>query len=316
MGLGDILLDASIFGSFDRGGFARHRRLFGADDLSVDLTRKVAIVTGANSGIGRETTRYLAGRGATVWMFCRSVERAETARAELRAENAAVDLGIRVVDMADQKSIRKAVSGIKDVDILVHNAGLLVDRKVTSVDRFELTLATHVLGPHLLTKLLRPTLRPGARVIWVSSGGMYTVKLDVSAIFRPDDPFDGVKAYARCKRAQVVLSEMWAKELERSRVHVHAMHPGWADTPAVQHSLPRFWSLMKGRLRTPAEGADTVCFLAAGAAAGRTSGQFWFDRAAKPTHMLPWTKEPWTEREALWKLCESATDDPPKIFGA
>jgi hypothetical protein len=109
------------------------------------------------------------------------------------------------------------------------------------------------------------------------------------------------------KRMQVVLAELLAEELATSGVTVSAMHPGWADTPAVRSSLPRFWSLMRHRLRTPAEGADTVIWLAASPAARARSGLFWFDRQPRSTHLLPWTRESASDRAALRELCEQAT---------
>jgi NAD(P)-dependent dehydrogenase (short-subunit alcohol dehydrogenase family) len=197
--------------------------------------------------------------------------------------------------------------------VLVHNAGVLPDERGETRDGLELTFATHVIGPFLLTRLLRERLEesPDGRVIWVSSGGMYTRGLNL------DDPnwekrsYDGVTAYAETKRAQVVLSELWARELAGSSVVVNAMHPGWADTPAVATSLPRFHRVMQFLLRTPAEGADTVVWLAASPKA-RETGRFWFDREARRTHLLPFTRHADEEAHALWKLCErSAQSEKP-----
>jgi NAD(P)-dependent dehydrogenase (short-subunit alcohol dehydrogenase family) len=196
------------------------------------------------------------------------------------------------------------------VDVLVHNAGALPDERSETADGLELTFATHVVGPHLLTRLLRPRLEESgdARVIWVSSGGMYTRRLNVQ------DPnwtqrrdYDGVLAYAETKRAQVVLSELWADELHDSPVVASAMHPGWADTPSVRDSLPRFYRIMKSFLRTPAEGADTVVWLAAAPGAGERTGRFYFDREPRRTHYLPNTRESEKERRELWSLCERLT---------
>ena len=85
------------------------------------------------------------------------------------------------------------------------------------------------------------------------------------------------------------------------------VHPGWADTPAVRTSLPRFWNVMRRVLRTPAEGSDTVVWLAASTAARGQSGRFWFDRQARSTHLLPWTRERLKDRQALRRLCERLT---------
>ncbi|HVO25553.1 MAG TPA: hypothetical protein VMW56_18185, partial [Candidatus Margulisiibacteriota bacterium] len=88
----------------------------------------------------------------------------------------------------------------------------------------------------------------------------------------------------------------------------HAMHPGWADTPSVRSSIPRFWRLMRKRLRTPEQGADTLVWLAAAPPAALPvalpSGQFWFDRAPQPTHLLPFTTERPRDRARLWRTCK------------
>jgi hypothetical protein len=146
--------------------------------------------------------------------------------------------------------------------------------------------------------------------MFVASGGMYTQRLSLDDSEWQRRPYDGVAAYAQTKRMQVVLAELLAEELPRARITVSSMHPGWADTPAVRSSLPRFWKTMQRRLRTPAEGADTVIWLAASAAARGRSGRFWFDRRPRSTHLLPWTRESRADRDALLALCRAAAETP------
>jgi hypothetical protein len=105
----------------------------------------------------------------------------------------------------------------------------------------------------------------------------------------------------------VVLAELFAERWSDAGIVVHSMHPGWADTPSVRDSLPRFWSLMQSRLRTPEQGADTVVWLATARAAADSSGKFWFDRAPRRTHLLPFTREKPQDRCGLWELCERRT---------
>jgi dehydrogenase/reductase SDR family member 12 len=197
------------------------------------------------------------------------------------------------------------------VDVLVHNAGMLADDREETAQGHELTLATHVLGPLLLTCLLRPKLAAagGARVVWVSSGGMYTARLSAADAEWRERPFDGVAAYAQAKRMQVVLAEVLSRQLTSDRIAVNAMHPGWAETPAVRSSLPRFYAVTKRILRTPAEGADTVLWLAASDAARSETGKFWFDRADRRTHFLRRTRETPAERAAFLDLCRQAVPE-------
>jgi NAD(P)-dependent dehydrogenase (short-subunit alcohol dehydrogenase family) len=201
--------------------------------------------------------------------------------------------------------------------VLVHNAGVLPDERVETPEGLELTFATHVLGPHLLTARLRSALEASdeARVIWVSSGGMLTRRLNVEDPNWRDREYDGVLAYAETKRAQVILAELWAEEFAGTSVTVNSMHPGWADTPAVQSSLPRFHQITEAILRSPEEGADTIVWLAASPAAQGETGSFFFDREAVRTHWLPTTRESETDREVLWDLCGGAEPKLEELVG-
>jgi len=302
------VVDPFIVSSFDRTGFRIHSLAFRAADLDVDLTGRRCLVTGANSGIGFETARGLAARGAEVVLLCRNRDRGRSAVAQILSETGNPSVALEVVDMADLRSVRAAAArlGPRPVDVLVHNAGVLPDERVETRDGLELTFATHVVGPFLLTRLLMPNLErsANARVIWVSSGGMYTRRLQVDDPNWEERRYDGVTAYAETKRAQVVLAEMWAEALRRSSVTVNAMHPGWAETPAVKSSLPNFYRLTRLILRTPAEGADTVVWLAASPRVAHRTGLFFFDREPRPTHLLPFTRESGAERQELWRRCE------------
>ena len=313
------VLDVSPVGSFDRIGFLRHAASFDPEDLAVSLAGKRVVVTGANSGIGYAAALALADLGASVTLVCRNQERGETAAESIRQITGNRHVSLCQGDLSDLEDVER-VSGIlaKDrVDVLIHNAGILPDERGESKDGLELTFATHIAGPHLMTSLLRDALEEAVegRVIWVSSGGMLTTRLEV------DDPqwsgraYDGVRAYAETKRAQVILAELWAHEFRDTKVRVNSMHPGWADTPAVASSLPRFHKVTEAILRSPNEGADTVVWLAASEPGGRESGLFYFDRMAVRTHWLPMTRERDVDRARLWNLCGGASPSRTESFG-
>jgi NAD(P)-dependent dehydrogenase (short-subunit alcohol dehydrogenase family) len=305
------VVDPLIVPSFDRSGFRVHSLAFASGDLDVDLSGRRCLVTGANSGIGYEASLALADLGADVVLLCRSRERGEAAAERIRAATGSRRVQVEQLDVSDLASVRAAAArlGEEPVHVLVHNAGVLPAARSLTSDGLELTFATHVAGPFLLTRLLRPALeRAGdARVVWVSSGGMYTRRLSPGDPAFSGRPYDGVVAYAETKRAQVVLAELWAEELAGTCVVVNAMHPGWADTPAVRSSLPRFHRVMRHVLRTPTEGADTVVWLAASPRGREHTGCFFFDREPRKTHLLPFTRESEAERRALWQLCERLT---------
>jgi dehydrogenase/reductase SDR family member 12 len=310
----DQVLDASVVLSFDRTGFRRHARAFLPSDLRIDLTGKVALVTGANSGLGLATTRRLAALGAQVWMLCRDEHRGAKALVEVRAEFPAADVRLARLDVSLLSDVERFAAGFEGpVDLLVNNAGVLTDGLQHTSEGHELTFATNVLGPFALTRALQRRLRErSGRAITVSSGGMYTQSLDVQVLRGTVVPFDGLTAYAQTKRAEVVLNELWAAR--EPKVMFAAMHPGWADTPSVRQGLPRFHRWLRPILRSPDEGADTIVWLAACPRIAGMSGLFWFDRTIAPTQLYRRLADPPEQREALWTLLEQLVGKAPIAF--
>ncbi|XP_054786401.1 uncharacterized protein LOC129292770 isoform X3 [Prosopis cineraria] len=152
---------------------------------------------------------------------------------------------------------------------------------------FELNFTVNVLGPYTLTESMLPLLEkaaPDARVITVSSGGMYASPLTTDLMYSESN-FKGVEQYSRNKRVQVALTEKWAEKYMNKGIGFYSMHPGWAETPGVARSLPSFNEKLKGKLRTSEEGADTVIWLALQAKDKLVPGAFYFDRAEAPKHL-------------------------------
>ena len=302
------LVDPTVALSFDRTGFAIHALGFDPSDLDVDLSGRRAAVTGANSGIGFETSLALADLGAELILLCRDVDRGEAAADEIRSRTGNERVRAVVLDVSDLDAVREVAATLvaDPLDVLVHNAGVLPDLRSESKQGLERCFATHVAGPHLLTTLLEPSLRaaPAARVVWVSSGGMYTRRLQLDDPQWTERDYDGVLAYAETKRAQVVLAEHWASRFEGSAVRVNAMHPGWAETPSVKQSLPTFHRITEPFLRSAAQGADSVVWLAASHSASELNGAFVFDREARSAYWLPGTRETEEERARFIALCD------------
>jgi NAD(P)-dependent dehydrogenase (short-subunit alcohol dehydrogenase family) len=305
----DGVLDRAVVPGYSRIGYLIRRRAWPADDPAPgSMVGRRALVTGASSGLGTATARELARLGATVHLVVRDEARGKAALAAIAAEVPDADLHVERCDVSDLGDVRRCaehlVARLDRVDVLVHNAGVLPAERVETPDGHELTVATHVLGPVLLTELLLPLLSGhDARVVLVSSGGMYSQRLPV------DDPeyragdYRGATAYARSKRMQVALSPLLQERWAAYGVTVHAMHPGWADTPGVATSLPVFRALMRPLLRDADAGADTVVWLAA-TSRRLPGGRFWHDRAQRPTHYLRGTRELPGDRDRLrdWVL--------------
>ncbi len=311
----DWTLEASVVGSFTRIGYHARRRLFDWTPLrSLALDGRTALVTGATSGLGRAAAGLIAELGGNVCIAGRDPERTERARSDIAAA-AGSTVEAELADLsslAETAAFAARFAAEHDrLDVLVLNAGALTPGYTLTAEGNELTLATHVLSPFLLTRALRPLLEAAApsRVIVVASGGMYTEPLDVAALDPEPAAYDGTKAYARCKRAQVVLAEEWTRELLDTGVTFNAMHPGWADTPGLRTALPGFSRAVGPLLRTPEEGADTIVWLAAAPDAAEQSGLFFLDRRARAKHRLRRTRRPDEAREAerLWRLCTERT---------
>ena len=304
----DTILDRTVVAGYTNAGYRIRKRMWNSADLQ-PMDGKVVLVTGATSGLGLAAAEGFARLGATVRLLARSEERGERARAAIVARSGNSDVHVNLCDLSDLEAVTWFASSLgaetTRLDVLVNNAGVLVSERAVSVDGIELTFATNVLGPFLLTNLLIGLLEASApaRIINVSSGGMYTQKIDVDDLQTARQEFDGPAVYARAKRAQVILTELWAQRLQGTGVVVHAMHPGWADTPGVRSSLPGFYKATKPLLRTPGEGADTIVWLGCAPDPGRISGGFWHDRRQRPTHRVPWTKEAPEDRARLWAQC-------------
>jgi len=298
----DSALELTVIGSFTRIGYDVRSRIRDWSDEPVDLSGQVAIVTGSTSGIGRATAQGLLDLGADVAVTSRSIERAVEAADELNRSDAAGTARGFALDTADFASIHDFVDRLgsfaPSVDMVAHNAGALTDEYRTDGRGMELTLSSHLVGPYLLTKLLEPRLSNGARVVYMSSGGMYTQGLEVDRIEMSPRNYRGTIAYARAKRGQVEMVTHLGPQLAPA-VKLHSMHPGWVDTPGVEAGLPGFGKVMGPLLRDADQGADTMVWLCATGAPGSAAGQFWLDRRPRRTAYLPGTGATPAERQRL-----------------
>jgi NAD(P)-dependent dehydrogenase (short-subunit alcohol dehydrogenase family) len=309
----DKVLESTFIGSFSRVGYAARSRLESWIDPP-SLAGQRILITGATSGLGFEAAARLASLGAGVTFVARDDSRARTAVAALqaRSKNDRIDYLLGdASDLAAMRRVAEIVAARGTLDVLIHNAGAITATRTLSPQGFEVTVAAQLLGPFHLTRLLLPALtgaQPG-RVLTVSSGGMYSQRFDLATLEMTDADYDGVVACAKVKRAQLVLNHEWVRHVAPGDVVFHAMHPGWTDTPGLAASLPKFYSFAKPWLRTPAQGADTLVWLAGARESSYTTGDFWLDRHPRLEHKVPWTRsrDPGRDQVTLWDWCVERT---------
>ena len=313
----DDALEVSVVGSFSRVGFQVRRRVFGwtppADGCLVGRT---VLITGPTSGLGRTTADAVAALGARVILVGRSAERLEGVRDELVAAHGEDRFPVVIADMGSLEAIRSAVARILEaerrLDVLIDNAGAIYPERIVGPDGIEATLAILVVGPFALIGGLLPLLRTtgDARVVCVTSGGQYTQPIDLDDLQWEAGTYSGPRAYAKAKRAQTALVREWARRLAGTGVTVNAMHPGWADTPGIAASLPGFYEVMGPLLRTPAEGADTIVWLATAPEATAQRGKLFLDRRPRPFDRVPATRLSAADRRRLWDLVVALSGAP------
>lgn len=297
---------------FTKLGYKLARKHF--NPVSAYLRDKHIVVTGASSGLGYATAQMLAQRGARLTLVMRNKAKAEETVAALEAETGNNHIRFELADLALMKDVDALVRRLKKrgetIDVLVNNAGALFNPRAETSEGLEQSFALLLLSPYRLTLGLKPLLEKAEspRVVNVVSGGMYSQKLDVdSLIINEGEKYSGSVAYARQKRALMVLTQEWAQAWADDGIVVNAMHPGWADTPGVQEALPEFRSVTRRVLRNSEEGADTIFWLAAATEAADVSGELFLDRLVHTPYFTRATREAPGERQRLLAFLEAFT---------
>ncbi len=208
---------------------------------------RLAIVTGANSGIGYQTARYLARAGAEVILACRSAEKGEAARAKIAADYPAANVQVRVLDVADLDSVRRFAAEFlndgKPLDLLINNAGVMAlpDRRTTP-QGFEMQFGTNHLGHFALTGLLLPALlrQAGSRVVTVASIAHKGGKLNFDDL-NAERRYDPRGAYQQSKLANVVFGLEFDRRLRARTARTQSIiaHPGVAVTNIISNGMGR-----------------------------------------------------------------------------
>ena len=272
--------------------------------------RKTAVITGANSGMGKASARMLAEKGYHVLMLVRNRERGEEALLELQKEFPE-RFNMILCNLSDSESVREAADTITreygSVDLLINNAGVITTRRELTKDGLEMQFAVNHVGHFLLTMELLPMMHKGSRIIQVASGahkwgGIHFEDLTLEKNFRP------FKAYGQSKLANVLFAEALSRRLLPYEITVNCCHPGAVGTNMGVNRETGFGSgimkLLKPFFRTPEEGADTAIFLATDPSVENISGKYFYNR--KPAAVSKRGKNK-VLSEKLWRWSEEFT---------
>jgi NAD(P)-dependent dehydrogenase (short-subunit alcohol dehydrogenase family) len=281
--------------------------------MNPSTPNRLCLITGANSGIGLVTARELARQGMDLIMVCRNAARGEQARQDVLAASRTKKVDLLLGDLADFASVRKLAAEVRDryghLDVLVNNAGLMIDQRTTTPQGIETTFATNHLGPFLLTNLLLDLLRKGRepRIVHVSS------EAHRFARFQPDDlvmpkKYSSMVVYGNSKLANILFSNELARRLAPDGITSNSLHPGVVKTNFGSGSSSVF-SLLLGLARpfllTAEQGAETSIYLAASPEVqGRTG--LYYDKK-KPKTPSQDARSDYFARE-LWELSSRVTE--------
>lgn len=276
---------------------------------NVQLPGKVVVITGSNTGIGKETARELARRGARVYMACRDTQKGESAASEIRADTKNSQVLVRKLDLSDTKSIRAFAEGFlaeeKQLHTLINNAGVFMCPYSKTADGFETHLGVNHLGHFLLTHLLLERLKESApaRVVNVSSALHHVGKIHFHDL-QGEKNYSPFWAYTHSKLANVLFTHELAKRLQGTGVTTYAVHPGVIRTEITRHSflMNLLWCLLSPFLKSSWEGAQTSLYCTLAEGLEPLSGKYFRD--CKRTWMSPKARNDKTAKR-LWNVsCE------------
>lgn len=283
------------------------------------MAQRIAIVTGANSGMGLETTIQLARQGFQVVMACRSMERGRTALEEAKQKSGQHSIRLMLCDLGSLASVRQFAEQFlgeySALDVLVNNAGVITVKRHITTDGFEAMIGVNHLGHFLLTHLLLPALlrAPQGRIVVVSSAAHKAGSIHF------DDPhlkrgFHVVKGYAQSKLANLLFTRELALRLAGGSVTVNALHPGAVATNFGVNRDTGFgrsvYKLLRPFFRTPAQGAATILYLAVAEEVSQTNGFYYYDNLPIQPSAKALDAE---EAKRLWTWSEQAVGLESKI---
>ena len=275
----------------------------------IDMSGKVCVVTGASSGIGKETAEGLARMGATVVMVCRDRERGLSALEEIKSKSGNQSIELMICDFASQAQIRKLAEEFKQkhnrLDALINNAGLVLTHRAVTEDGLETTFAVNHLGYFLLTNLLLDLIKQSApsRIINVASTAHRSATIDFNDL-QGERSYGTMRAYGQSKLANILFTYELARRLEGSGVTVNCLHPGIIGTN-IFRAAPGILSVAaKLIFKSPKKGAETSLYLATSPEVAQVTGKYFDDKKVDSSSPESYDK---AVAERLWQVSEQMT---------
>lgn len=250
------------------------------------MTKKICLVTGASSGIGKEVCVALAQSGIHVIMVCRNATKGQIALEEIKTHSRSTSIDLLIADLSSQKDIRLLAKIIHEryekLNILINNAGVVLYKKELSVDGIEMTLATNHLGPFLLTHLLLDLLKKGtpSRIINVSSHAHKWANINLADLQFTHRQYQCMKVYAQSKLLVNLFTFALAVKLEEFEITVNCVHPGAVKTNIGTESVDRLSLKLLDRFIKffcphPQKAALQLCYLALNPEVGNITGKYF-----------------------------------------
>jgi NAD(P)-dependent dehydrogenase (short-subunit alcohol dehydrogenase family) len=277
-----------------------------------NMNGKICVVTGANSGIGKETALGLAQMDAHVVMVCRNAEKGKAALEDVRRESGNSQVDLLIADMSSQASVRalakQIIAKYPRLDVLINNAGGAARERKLSADGIEMTLAANHLGPALLTLLVLDLLRAStpSRIINVSSEAQRRARPDMNDLQFERRKFNTFAAYGQSKLLMNAFTFELARRLEGTGVTANCLHPGvvatniWgADPPFI---FKMIIAVVKPFMLSSKQGAEVSVYLATSPDVAQTSGQYFVK--SKPAQSSPLSRDPRIAAE-IWGWTET-----------
>src|SRR5580765_211623 len=256
---------------------------------------KTCLVTGANSGIGKETAIGLARMGARVLLVCRNQKKGEDARVDIERETGSSRLDLLIADMSSFGSVRALAAQVRQrysrLDVLINNAGAAVPSRTLSADGIEMTVAGNYLGAALLTFLLLDLLKSSApsRIVNVSSEAHRSARLDLNDLQFEQRKYSPLGAYGQSKLLMNAFTFELARRLQGSGVTANCLHPGVVATNIWPADAPWFFKLLVGVMKpfmlNSQQGAKVSLYLATSPDVANVTGQYFVK--SKPANTNP-----------------------------